>query len=44
MQLLDESKAENILDDTQLISTLEISKQMSQEIIVKIEESTVLEE
>ena len=44
LQLLDESKAENILDDTQLIRTLEVSKKMSEEIIVKIEESTELEE
>eukprot|EP00828_Plagiopyla_frontata_P006295 TRINITY_DN1271_c0_g3_i1.p1 TRINITY_DN1271_c0_g3~~TRINITY_DN1271_c0_g3_i1.p1 ORF type:complete len:1785 (-),score=242.13 TRINITY_DN1271_c0_g3_i1:82-5436(-) len=44
LQLLDESKAENILDDTQLITTLETSKQMSKEIVVKIDESTILEE
>jgi len=44
LSLLDESKAENILDDTQLIKTLEVSKKMSEEIVVKIEESTELEQ
>lgn len=42
--MLEESKADNILDDTQLIVTLEISKATGQEILVKMAESIELEE
>jgi hypothetical protein len=41
--MLNESKPETLLDDVNLISTLESSKLTSEEIKVKIEESTILE-
>ena len=41
--MLNESKPETLLDDVNLISTLESSKLTSEEINVKIEESTILE-
>lgn len=44
LKLLDESQHENILDDTQLIMTLEASKQTSTEVNAKIKESTELED
>ena len=43
LQLLNDSKPETLLDDVDLISTLESSKVTSEEIKVKIEESTILE-
>jgi hypothetical protein len=43
LQMLNESKPEILLDDLNLISTLESSKLTSEEIKVKIEESTILE-
>ena len=42
--MLNDSKPETLLDDVDLISTLESSKVTSEEIKVKIEESTILEE
>jgi dynein heavy chain len=42
--MLNDSKPETLLDDVELISTLESSKLTSEEIKLKIEESTVLEE
>ena len=42
--MLNDSKPETLLDDVDLISTLESSKMTSEEIKIKIEESTVLEE
>ena len=41
---MNESKPETLLDDLNLISTLESSKVTSEEIKVKIEESTILEQ
>lgn len=41
--MLNDSKPETLLDDVELISTLESSKLTSEEIKVKIEESTELE-
>lgn len=41
--MLNDSKPETLLDDVELISTLESSKMTSEEIKVKIEESTKLE-
>lgn len=41
---LDESEADNILDDTQLIGNLETSKETSKQVTIKIAESTELEE
>jgi dynein heavy chain len=41
---LNDSKPETLLDDIELISTLESSKLTSEEIKLKIEESTELEE
>jgi dynein heavy chain len=43
LQLLNESKPETLLDDVNLISTLESSKVTSEEIKIKIQESTELE-
>jgi 7-cyano-7-deazaguanine synthase in queuosine biosynthesis len=43
LQMLNESKPETLLVDVNLISTLESSKLTSEEIKVKIEESTILE-
>jgi dynein heavy chain len=42
--MLNDSKPETLLDDVELISTLESSKMTSEEIKIKIEESTKLEE
>jgi len=42
--MLNDSKPETLLDDVDLISTLESSKMTSEEIKIKIEESTILEE
>jgi len=42
--MLNDSKPETLLDDVDLISTLESSKMTSEEIKIKIEESTLLEE
>jgi len=42
--MLNDSKPETLLDDVDLISTLESSKITSEEIKIKIEESTKLEE
>ena len=42
--MLNDSKPETLLDDVDLISTLESSKVTSEEIKVKIAESTILEE
>lgn len=42
--MLNDSKPETLLDDVDLISTLESSKVTSEEIKVKIGESTILEE
>jgi len=42
--MLNDSKPETLLDDIELISTLESSKLTSEEIKLKIEESTELEE
>jgi 7-cyano-7-deazaguanine synthase in queuosine biosynthesis len=42
LQMLNESKPETLLVDVNLISTLESSKLTSEEIKVKIEESTIL--
>jgi len=44
LQMLNDSKPETLLDDVDLISTLESSKVTSEEIKVKIGESTILEE
>lgn len=44
LQMLNDSKPETLLDDIDLINTLESSKTTSEEIKVKIEESTKLEE
>ena len=41
---MNDSKPETLLDDVDLISTLESSKVTSEEIKVKIGESTILEE
>jgi dynein heavy chain len=41
--MLNDSKPETLLDDVNLISTLESSKITSDEIKLKIEESTILE-
>lgn len=41
--MLNDSKPETLLDDVDLINTLESSKMTSEEIKVKIEESTTLE-
>ncbi len=43
LQMLNDSKPETLLDDVELISTLESSKLTSEEIKLKIEESTELE-
>ncbi len=43
LQMLNDSKPETLLDDVELISTLESSKMTSEEISVKIQESTELE-
>ncbi len=43
MKLLDEAKAATILDDANLISTLEISKFTAIEINEKLKESEILE-
>lgn len=44
LQMLNDSKPETLLDDVDLISTLESSKMTSEEIKIKIEESTELEQ
>jgi dynein heavy chain len=44
LQMLNDSKPETLLDDVDLINTLESSKMTSEEIKIKIEESTKLEE
>ncbi len=41
--MLNDSKPETLLDDVELISTLESSKMTSEEISIKIAESTELE-
>jgi hypothetical protein len=41
--MLNDSKPETLLDDVDLISTLESSKMTFEEIKIKIEESTILE-
>lgn len=43
LQMLNDSKPETLLDDVDLISTLESSKLTSAEIKIKIDESTELE-
>ena len=42
--MLNDSKPETLLDDIDLINTLESSKATSEEIKIKIDESTILEQ
>ena len=42
--MLNDSKPETLLDDIDLINTLESSKSTSEEIKIKISESTILEQ
>jgi len=42
--MLKDSKPETLLDDIDLINTLESSKSKSEEIKIKISESTILEQ
>lgn len=44
LKMLDESKAENILDDVQLIDMLEVSKSRSEDIVKRLAQSAELEE
>lgn len=44
LKMLNDSNPETLLDDIDLINTLESSKITSEEIKSKIEESTILEE
>ena len=44
LQMLNDSKPETLLDDIDLINTLESSKSTSEEIKIKISESTILEQ